>query len=48
MLTPATSDLSRWMHTNAVAALGRGATLGPRATRAELGPWLLVDADTHL
>jgi GNAT superfamily N-acetyltransferase len=48
MLTPATSDLSRWMHANAVAALGRGATLGPRAARAELGPWLLVDADTHL
>ncbi len=48
MLSAASSDLNRWMHTNAVAALGRGAALGPGATRAEVGPWLLVDADTHL
>jgi GNAT superfamily N-acetyltransferase len=48
MLTPASSDLTSWMHSNAVAALGRGASLGPRAARAEVGPWLLVDADTHL
>ncbi len=33
------------MHGNALRALERGSFLGPRAARAELGPWLLVDAD---
>ncbi len=36
------------MHQNAVHALARGSSIGPNATRADVGPWPLIDADTHL
>lgn len=41
----AMSHLPAAMHANAIAALHRGSQVGPRADRAQLGPWILIDAD---
>jgi GNAT superfamily N-acetyltransferase len=40
-------DVRSAMHGNAVYALRRGSQIGPRCTRAEVGPWLLIDADSE-
>ena len=40
------ASLRRAMHENALRALQRSSSLGPRATQIEVGPWLLVDADS--
>jgi GNAT superfamily N-acetyltransferase len=36
----------RAMHENALRALQRSSSLGPNAAQSEVGPWLLVDADS--